>query len=123
TANIAINLNNLKQILKRAGQNDVITLETEENKLKIIISGAVTRTFYLPIIDTEEKEQKVPELNFGVSIKTSADALSQAIEDADIVGESVAFIAEPGKFTIQAEGDLSKAKIEIKEDSNTKIMI
>lgn len=123
TVNIAINLNNLKQILKRAGPTDTLTLEIEENKLKITIKGATTRTFYLSIIDSEEKEQKVPELSFGTSIKTNSDILAQAIEDADIVGESVAFIAEPGKFTIQAEGDLSKAKIEIKEDQNTKIMM
>lgn len=120
---ISINLSNLKQILKRAGPSDILTLEIEEGKLKTTIKGATTRTFYLPIIDIEDKEQKVPELNFGISMKTSSDMLAQAIEDADIVGESVSFIADPGRVTIQAEGDLSKAKIEIKEDNNTQIMM
>lgn len=117
---VAINLSNLKQILKRAGPSDAITLETEESKLKITFKGATTRTFFLPIIDIDEKEQKVPELSFGVSIQTASDIMSQAVEDVDIIGESVAFIAEPSKLTIQAEGDLSKAKIELKESENTK---
>jgi len=43
------------------------------------------------------------------------------IEDVDVVSESVSFLAEPKKFTIQAEGDLSQAKVEIKEDETTKI--
>ncbi|HLC98664.1 MAG TPA: proliferating cell nuclear antigen (pcna) [Candidatus Nanoarchaeia archaeon] len=118
---VAINLGNLKQILRRAGPTDTITLEIEESKLKITFKGATIRTFFLPIIDIEEKEQKVPELSFGVSIQTSADVLSQAVEDVDIVGESVSFLAEPSKLTIQAEGDLSKARIEVKDSENTKI--
>ena len=56
-----------------------------------------------------------------MSVKTGSSILAQAIVDADIIGESVAFVAEPSKFMIQAEGDLSKAKIEIKESANTQI--
>lgn len=120
---VAINLNNLKQIMRRAGPNDMVTLELEEDKLKITLKSKTKRTFHLPIISTEEKEQKIPELDFGVSIKTNAAVLNEAIEDADIVAESVCFIAEPSKFTVEAEGDLSKAHIEVKEDKNTKINI
>ncbi|MFO8015955.1 MAG: proliferating cell nuclear antigen (pcna) [Candidatus Woesearchaeota archaeon] len=118
---VAINLNNLKQITRRAGPNDMLSIELEEDKLKITLKGKTKRTFHLPIINTEEKEQKVPELEFGVSIKTKAEVLNEAVEDADIVAESVIFSADKSVFTIEAEGDLSKANIEIKEDNNTKI--
>lgn len=120
-AEIAINLGNLKQILRRAGPNDMLTLELEENKLKIQLKGNVTRTFNLPIIEFEEKEQKVPELKFPVKVTTSSSILNNAIEDTDIVAESVSFEAEAKKFTVLAEGDLSQAKIEINEDDNTKV--
>lgn len=118
---IAINLNNLKQILRRAGPSDTLTLETEENKLKITLRGTTKRTFSLPIINVESKEQRVPELSFGTSIKARSHMLNEAIEDVDIVGESVSFSAETGKFTVAAEGDLSKAHIEIKHDENTTV--
>lgn len=118
---VAINLNNLKQIMRRAGPSDMLTLEMEEDKLKITLKSSTKRTFHLPIINTDDKEQKIPHLDFGVSIRTKSSVLNEAIEDADIVAESVSFIAEPSKFTIEAEGDLSKANIEIKEDNNTKI--
>jgi len=120
---IAINLSSFKQVLNRSKPTDMITLELEENKLKILFKGVTTRTFYLPIIDVEEKEQRVPDLKFGVTITSSTSMITEAIEDADIVAESVTFGAEKNKFTLSAEGDLSKAKIEISEDEETKILV
>jgi proliferating cell nuclear antigen len=118
---IAINLSNLKQILKRAGPSDMLTLEvTQDNKLQVQMKGNSMRTFSIPIIDIEEKEQKIPDLNFALTITTPCSVFNSAIEDADIVAESVTFLCDDKKFTIQAEGDLSKAKIEIKGD-DTKI--
>lgn len=119
---IAINLANLKQVLRRAKANDILTLEVaEENKLNITLKGNTVRTFSLPIIDIEEKEQRVPNLTFPVNIQTSSNVLTEAIEDADIVAESVTFAAEPNKFSVSAEGDLSKAHIEIAHGNETKV--
>lgn len=119
---IAINLNNLKQVLRRASPRDMLTLELDDdNRLKIQLRSSTTRTFNLPIIELEEKDQKVPDLKFPVMVKTSSSILNEAIADVDVVGESVAFIAEPKKFTLQAEGDLNQARIEIKEDDSTKV--
>jgi|TARA_B100001971_G_C18245310_1_gene573823 proliferating cell nuclear antigen len=121
---IAINLGNLKQILRRVTPNDMVSLELDsDNKLKVQLKGASTRTFSLPIIELEEKEQKVPELKFPVLLKTPAQVLSNAIEDADIVAESVTLSAEPKKFAVHAEGDLSQAKIEINESEGISINV
>lgn len=120
---LGVNLINLKQILRRAKPTDVMTIELEDGKLKIQFKGSSTRSFSLPIIESEEKEQKVPELVFPVQIKTTSTVLNEAIEDVDVVADSVAFIAEPGMFIIKAEGDLSKAKIEIKPNEDTKITL
>ena len=118
---IAINLSNLKQILRRANPSDMLSLELNEGKLKIQLKGASVRTFNLPIIELEEKEQKIPELKFQAKVTIPSSVLNEAIEDADIVAEAVSFQAEPKKFTVHAEGDLSQAKIEIGENDNIKI--
>ena len=119
---IAINLSNFKQIMRRAKPNDMLTLEMDpENRLRITLRGDNIRTFNLPIIEIDEKEQKIPELKFPITINMPSTALNEAIEDADVVAESVTFLAEPKKFTISAEGDLSQAKIEIKESDTIKI--
>ncbi|NQV08321.1 proliferating cell nuclear antigen (pcna) [Candidatus Woesearchaeota archaeon] len=120
---IAINLSNLKQILKRAKSNDIVTLELkDENRLNIELKGNTKRTFSLPIIELEEKEQKIPDLKFPVTINTNSVILNEAIEDVDIVAESVSFNIKDGLFVVEASGDLSKANIEIKEDKETKIV-
>ncbi len=121
--NISINLNNLKQILRRAKPNDMVTIEVEENKLKVQLRSESVRTFSLPIIDLEEKEQRIPQLSFPISIETSSAFLSEAIEDSDIVAEAVTLMAEHQKFTIRAEGDLSSVNVEIKPSDETKITV
>jgi len=118
---LAINLNNLKQVLRRIKSDDVLTLETEENKLKIQLKGNTTRSFSIPIIELEEKEQKIPELSFPIAIETNAGILTESIEDVSVVAESVTFLAEKNAFNIKAEGNLSKAFIEIKSDEETAI--
>jgi proliferating cell nuclear antigen len=119
---IAINLSNLKQIMRRAKPNDMLTLELDpSNKLMIQLKGDNVRTFNLPIIELDEKEQKIPDLKFPVSVILSSSILNEAVEDVDVVAESVTFLAEPKKFTIFAEGDLSQVKIEMKESDNVKI--
>ena len=51
---LAINLTNLKQILRRVKSSDTLSMEIAEDKLKITLKGKSTRTFYLPIIDLDE---------------------------------------------------------------------
>jgi proliferating cell nuclear antigen len=119
---IGINLSNLKQVLRRAKPNDTLTLELEENKLKITLKGNTTRTFSLSILEMEEREQRIPDLKFPVTVKTLSTVLNEAVEDADIVAESVSLMVEGKKLLIEAEGDLSNARIEVKEDADTKII-
>ncbi|MFP4112421.1 MAG: proliferating cell nuclear antigen (pcna) [Candidatus Woesearchaeota archaeon] len=118
---IGLNLANLKQMLRRVGPNDMLTLEMMDNKLDIKIQGQSSRTFSVPILEMEEGSQKVPELNFPIKVTMNSGMFNDAIEDADIVAESVAFALDEDKFVVSAEGDLSKAKIEIKQDDDTTI--
>lgn len=120
TEEIAINLNSLKQILRRAKSDDMLTLETgEDNKLKIILKSNTTRSFSIPVLELEDKEQKVPELQFPFSVEMNSDMLSDSIEDVSVVAESVTFLGEASQLSVKAEGDLSKAFIEIKPSDNT----
>src|SRR3989339_1411245 len=57
---ISINLSNLKQVLRRVNPNDMLTLELgEDNKMRILLKSNTVRTFSIPLIDLEDKEQKV----------------------------------------------------------------
>lgn len=121
--NLAINLMNLKQVLRRASSSDSIVLETKDNKLEIVIKGTSTRTFHLPLIDFEQEKKTVPNISYAATITTTSNQLADAIDDADIVAESVALIAQEKQFTVRAEGDLSKVNIDIPQDEDTKIVL
>lgn len=118
---LAINLNNLKQVLRRIKASDNLVLEIADNKLKITLQGSTVRTFFLPLIDIDEKEQKVPDLKFKTTIGCPSSMLNDAIEDVEIIAESVSFHAEDKKFTVSASGDSSKAMVEIKPEENVTI--
>lgn len=120
---LSIDLNSFKQILKRADANDMLTLEFDESRLKVQLKGQNTRTFSLPLISNEEKEQKVPELSFPVNIKTNTSIFNNAIEDVDIVAESVTFNVDKNAFTVVGESDMSNATVEIKASDETTITV
>jgi proliferating cell nuclear antigen len=118
---LGINLNNLKQVIKRAKSNDQITLETDANKLKITFKGTTTRTFHLPLLPPEESDKKEPTLSFKTTITTDSSILCDAIDDADIVAESVTFLADSEGFSVQAVGDSNKVNIDIDPAKGTDI--
>ncbi|MBT3303797.1 proliferating cell nuclear antigen (pcna) [Candidatus Woesearchaeota archaeon] len=117
---IGINLTNLRQVLRRAKPTDAVTLEFgEDNKLTVILKSKTTRSFSIPVMELEDKEQKVPELAFPVIIETDAEVISEAIEDIGVVSESVTLICEQKKLILKGEGNLSKAQVEIESDKKT----
>ncbi len=121
---LSIDLNNLKAILRRAKPSDALSLSlTDDNMLHITLKGGSTRDFSLPIIEMDQREQRVPDLDFPVKIQTVCSNLVDAIEDVGIVAESVAFVAHPDKFVVKAQGDLSKANIEIPVSKETQIQV
>ncbi|MGM5484127.1 MAG: proliferating cell nuclear antigen (pcna) [Nanobdellota archaeon] len=120
---IGLNLNNLKQVLKRVEVSDIMELETSDNnsRLDITVKGRVTRKFSLPMITLDDKEQKEPNLEFNVDVTMPATLLSSAIEDADVVADSVSIIGNTNKMTVSAEGDLNKVEVDIENSDEVKI--
>jgi proliferating cell nuclear antigen len=120
---ISVSLDSLKAVLKRAKPSDVLVLELDKgkNKLKIQLKGDGTRTFNLALIDIEEREQKVPSLTFPVEIETSSFKLDEAINDMDIVSESVSFTANKDSFVVESESNMRDAKSEMMNDEETNI--
>jgi proliferating cell nuclear antigen len=119
---LSVNISNLKQILKRAKPDDSITLELKNEKLLVELKSKTKKEYMLPLIEMEEREQRIPELEFPVLIKTTASMLNDAIEDVEIIAESVAFASDSDSFQIRARSDLSSANVTITKDHDTNIV-
>lgn len=113
---ICINLDSFKQVLKRAKPNDSMILELKDNKLHITLRGDSTRKFSLSLINIEDEEQKVPDLKFSGKIEINNSLFNEAIEDMDVVAESVGFFLEGNKFGLSASGNLNAADVVFNDD-------
>jgi proliferating cell nuclear antigen len=113
--NLGINLEDLKQVLRRAASNSSLTMEKEGNKLKLSIQNTVKRTFNLALINLEAEEKRIPELEFNSKVEINSDIFSNAIEDAAIISDSCSF-AVKDKFIIEAKGNLHSTKTEFSSD-------
>lgn len=118
---LAVNLDNFKNILKRAKPSDTLVLELEGNKLNITIKGETTRTFSLSLINVQESEQKVPNLDFPLKMEINNILFNEAIDDMDIVSDSVAFAIKNNKFLMETKGNFSKANIELESGNEINI--
>jgi len=122
--NIAVNLDQFRQILKRAKPSDSIILELDEekNRLKISLAGETNRNFNLALIDLEEREQKIPDLKFPVRVEMPTFMFDEAIEDMDIISDSVCLHAEDGSFIINAAGNTSDGTVQFSNDEAISII-
>lgn len=120
---LSINLESLKAVMRRASPNDVmiISLDAENNRLKVELVGGNKRTFNLALLDTDNEEQKSPKLKFAARVDLPSVKFDEAIADMEIVSDSVALVAEPERFTVKSEGNTSDAKVELPSSQESTI--
>jgi len=106
---LCVNLEDLKQILKRASPGSTLTLEKKGNKLNINIQNSVKRNFTLALINLETEEKRVPDLEFTSKVELNASMLQHAIEDAAIVADACSFEAGKNAFSVEAKGSLNSS--------------
>jgi len=112
---LGINLSDLKAILRRCGMGSSLSMETEDNFLRINIKDKIKREFTLALIDVEGEDKEMPKWEFKSVVKMESQAFVDAIEDCLVVSDACSFITEPNKFTIEA-GGLNTARAEFSSD-------
>ena len=123
---LSVSLDQLKQILKRAKPTDTLSLQLDEgrNRLSVLLSGvSSTKRFELALLDIEHREHKIPNLKFTAKVETNTLMFNDAIEDMDIIADSLSLQAANDRFVIQSEGNISSGKVEIGADDETNIQL
>ncbi|MBR9678471.1 MAG: proliferating cell nuclear antigen (pcna) [Nanoarchaeota archaeon] len=116
---MTINVDQLVQILRRAGATDRVIFELEEDKNRFIVrmKGSSNRTFSVPLIQEELKEQSVPSLDFKNQIQVETSIVREGVIDANMVSHCVVFEATPEKFVMHAKGDNNDSTLELVKGS------
>ncbi len=112
---LGINLENLKAVLRRCKPGASLTVEKQDNILKLGIQDRIKRDFSLALLDIDVEEKEMPQWEFNSIVKLNADALVEVVEDCAIVSDACTFIAEPSKFIVEAYG-LNSARAEFSSD-------
>ncbi len=114
---LGVNLENLKQILRRCGSGSFLILEKKENLLQIQIQDRIRRNFTLNLIEIEGEEKDMPNLEFSSKVELNSIDLIASIEDCAIVSDACSFIIDSGRFIIEAKG-LNSAMSEFSGDES-----
>lgn len=114
---ILLNVDNLYNILKNAKKSDVLALETDEtNNVILTLQGDSVRKYTIPILINEEKEQKVPELEFKAKVVMPSKKFYEQVKEVESVYESVAFSVRNKRFSLIVHGDMNNMEINNQED-------
>jgi DNA polymerase III sliding clamp (beta) subunit (PCNA family) len=112
TGKFAINLSNLRIIFKDK-KVDSFEIRRNHMKLEILFYGKDrSPSFTLPIIEMEEKDQKIPQLeHITCEVSLPQKTMLEIVRDADRVGiGSIKFVGLKDSFALHSEGDLSEYK-------------
>ncbi|MBT6995373.1 proliferating cell nuclear antigen (pcna) [Candidatus Woesearchaeota archaeon] len=119
---IILSLDSLKQVLGRSKASDSVIFELNEetNKLNIRFEGETKRNFNLSLLESVLGDQKVPELDFPGSVELNTFVFNDAIDDMDIISDSIILNLSREGLMMESVGNTSdaKANLSVKEDGN-----
>jgi len=115
---LCINLEDLKQVLRRLSDGTLI-IEKDENLLRVS-SEDKKRSFALALITLEQEEKRIPDLEFSNKIELNAAVFSDAINDALIVADACNFESnsKDNVFMIDAKGTINHSRTEFSADES-----
>jgi proliferating cell nuclear antigen PCNA len=112
---LGINLENMKNVLRRCKPGSSLTISKEGAFLKLTIQDRIKREFTLALIEVDTEERAMKEWEFNSVIKMNSDSLVEVIEDCLIVSDACTFMASPDSFIVEAHG-LNSAKAEFSSE-------
>jgi proliferating cell nuclear antigen len=116
---VTINLDNLKQALRRVKPTEPISLTAESNRLILTIFGKSIKKFQIPMLEKETKDKQAPSLEFNANVEIDAKEFKDFVEDASVVGDALTFAAEGDKLKLSAGDTGSKVTIELSKASDS----
>jgi len=120
--NIGVNLSSLLHVLRRANANDVLQINVDENSLSLKFKNGSTRKFTLPLIEIrEDVPSGIDKMVFKSEVELSSEILSNGIDDADLVSDSVIFEIEKDSVLLKSQGDSSSTELRLDKGDQVKI--
>lgn len=115
-AELGIDLDKIKEVLRLARAGDIIEMEQDEDRNRLVINvGNVSRRMNL-VDTTGMSDPKVPNLNLPTKLSVSAEELQKGIRAAESVSDHIALNASSEGFELFSEGDTDTVSLKLDKD-------
>ena len=113
SAEMGVDLDKMKEVLKLAGSGDIISMEQDETQSRLILKvGNITRRMNL--VDTAGmNDPKVPQLSLPVSVDIAVPELQKGMKAAESVSDHIALTADEESFELSCEGDTDSVSLKL----------
>jgi proliferating cell nuclear antigen len=103
---IGINISQLSSVLSRGKKGEKAEISMEDGRLILkFYADKRRKTFKVPLIETGERLQREPKIEFKSNVKIKADAMKEALKDAKLVSSHVRLVLDPKEFVVEVRGD------------------
>jgi len=110
---LTVNITELLKVLRRAGSDAKIMLQTDpaKERLNIEIQGKHKSTFNVPTLEPTIEEVPTPKVQYSTKIKVVADTLANVIDDVNLVADFVRITSNKEEIRFSGSGDMSEATV------------
>jgi proliferating cell nuclear antigen len=115
---IGVDIGQLANVLARGKKGEKAELSIEEGRLVIRFYGEKhKRTFKVPLIETGERVQREPKIEFSNFATVKADAIKETLKDAKLISSHVRLQLSPEQFVVDVRGEGGDVKAEFDKGS------
>lgn len=115
---LGIDISQLSNVLARGKKGEKAELTTEEGRLVVRFLGEKhRRTFKVPLIETGDRVQKEPKIEFASYANVKADAIKETLKDAKLISSHVRLHLSPEQFVVDVRGENGDVRAEFEKGS------
>ena len=102
---MGVNVEVLKNIVKRGKKGDPLEARTLDDKVYFSIESSLVKRYLLPNLDVVVEAPERIELEHDVKVAVISDVVKKALRDAEVVGDIVEFEADEDRLLIRGVGE------------------
>ncbi len=115
---IGADIGQLANVLARGKKGEKAELTVEEGRLVVKFFGEKhKRTFKVPLIETGDRVQREPKIEFTNTAKIRAEALKETLKDAKLISSHVRLQLTPEQFIVDVRGESGDVRAEFDKGS------
>ncbi len=115
---IGVDISQLSNVLSRGKKGEKAELSIEEGRLVVKFFGEKhKRTFKVPLIETGDRVQREPKIEYKNRAKIKADAIKETLKDAKLISSHVRLQLSADQFIVDVRGENGDVRAEFDKGS------